>query len=517
MKWDVPVELTPAERDVARHLKRIGKFYVFLREVRHELFSEEFVAELEVAYGKPRGQLPLPPALLGMVTLLQAYDRVGDADAVVTAKMDKRWQLVLGTLGDDEAPFSQGVLVRFRERMLDHDLDRKLLDRTVQLAKETGKFGWQHAKAALDSSPLFGAGRVEDTWNLIGRAIRKLVETVAHVLDRDADELVEQLGLDFLKASSIKVGLNIDWDDPKQRQEALNRLLEAAERVKAWADTNATEETGRPPLGTALDDLERVTTQDIEPDPDGSGARIKRGVQRDRMPSLGDREMRHGRKSRSRVFNGYKRHIAALAGEDLILGAVAVPANEPEHEAASTLMADVHRHTEVDELLIDRGYLASDEVPQLREDGVRIRCKPWRSSNRGRFTKDDFAIDLDTDSVACPAGQVAPINPSGRRAQFSAGDCATCPMRKRCTASAKGRSISIHPQEELLQELRADKQTEEGREALRQRVRVEHGLARLGQVQGTRARYRGARKNTLDARRNAAVVNLQAIARRQAA
>lgn len=517
MKWDVPVELTTAERAVARRLDRIGKFYVFLREVRHELFDEAFVSELEVAYGKPRGKQPLPPAMLATVMLLQAYDQVGDADAVVTSVMDRRWQLVLGTLGEEEAPFSQGVLVRFRERMLAHDLDRKLLDRTVQLAKKTGKFGWQSAKAALDSSPLFGAGRVEDTWNLIGRAIRKLVETVAHVLDRNADELIELLGLDFLKASSIKVGLCIDWDEPEQRNEALNRLLNAAERLKEWTEVNAETEMGQPPLGIALDDLHRVTTQDTEPDPSGSGARIKRGVQADRVPSLGDREMRHGRKSSSRLFNGYKRHIATMPGEELILGALVLPANQPEHNATEALMIDVRRHVAVTELLIDRGYLPSKEIPTLREEGVHIRCKPWRSTNHGRYTKQDFVIDLNTGSVSCPAGEIALLNASGSQARFDPKTCASCPQRQRCTDSTNGRSISIHPQEPLLQELHAEKLTESGRRALRLRVDVEHGLARLGRVQGPRARYRGQRKNTLDARRSAAVVNLQAIARRQAA
>jgi hypothetical protein len=73
-----------------------------------------------------------------MVTLLQAYDQVGDAEAVVTAQMDQRWQLALGCLGARDAPFSQGVLVKFRARMIAHDLDRKLLDRTVALAKTIG-------------------------------------------------------------------------------------------------------------------------------------------------------------------------------------------------------------------------------------------------------------------------------------------------------------------------------------------------------------------------------------------
>src|SRR5262252_3409466 len=107
MRWKISVELSAAERAVASRLRRSGKFYVFLREIRHELFDEAFEVELEQAYGKARGTAPLPAALLATVTLLQAYDQLSDADAVVTAEMDRRWQLVLGCLGRKKAPFSQ--------------------------------------------------------------------------------------------------------------------------------------------------------------------------------------------------------------------------------------------------------------------------------------------------------------------------------------------------------------------------------------------------------------------------
>src|SRR6266508_3478639 len=145
--WACPTELTAEEARVAQALHRIGKFYVFLRDVRAELFDDAFQAELAAVY-RPRGTAPVPPALLAMVLLLQAYDQVGDAEAVVTAQLDPRWQLVLGCLGATKAPFSQGVLVKFRARMIAHDLDRKLLERTVALAKRTGRFAWQQLQAA---------------------------------------------------------------------------------------------------------------------------------------------------------------------------------------------------------------------------------------------------------------------------------------------------------------------------------------------------------------------------------
>jgi hypothetical protein len=72
--------------------------------------------------------------------------------------------------------------------------------------------------------------------------------------------------------------------------------------------------------------------------------------------------------------------------------------------------------------------------------------------------------------------------------------------------------VAIHPQEDLLIQLRNDLKTASGRAALRGRTTVEHSLARLGRIQRPRARYKGARKNALDARRCAAVDNLQRLA-----
>ncbi|MFV8752046.1 transposase [Nannocystaceae bacterium ST9] len=174
MHWDVPEKLTSAEQRLVKKVRKRSQFFVFLREIRHLLLDDAFQAELCAVY-QPRGQEPVPPALLAMVMLLQAYTGLSDASAVDEAEMDLRWQLVLGTLGKDEAPFGQGTLSRFRARMIAHDLDRRLLERTVELAKQTGSFGWKQLRVAFDSSPLRGAGRVEDTWNLIGRAMSKLV------------------------------------------------------------------------------------------------------------------------------------------------------------------------------------------------------------------------------------------------------------------------------------------------------------------------------------------------------
>jgi hypothetical protein len=518
VKWTFPVELNEKERSVAKDLRRIGRFYVFLREIRHELFDDDFQAKLAGAY-KPRGTDPKPPALLAMVTLLQAYTQTGDAEAVVTTKMDKRWQLVLGCLDCDKAPFSQGVLSQFRDRMIAHDMDQALLDRTVEIAKRTKGFGWQKLKAALDSSPLLGAGRVLDTWNLIGRALSTVVTCAAKALKMNREQVIREAGLTLLSAPSIKAALDSDWDDPEQRDEALARLLGEVDLLEEWVTGHGAVLTEDVPVREALEALRRVLEQDLDPVPPDGPRRIRRGTARDRMPSLGDPEMRHGRKSKAKPFTGYKRHFIRFLNPNIITGALALPANCPEQQALELLVADTKRHAHFDELHMDRAYLGSPAVRQLRAAGVKIQCKPWPSRNAGRFTKEDFAIDLSARTVRCPEQATASIAPKSSVARFPKSVCAACPQRASCTSAKNtGRTITIHPLEDLLIELRSEKSTPEGREALRERTAIEHSLARVSHIQGPKARYRGVRKNTLDERRTGVVMNLQEIAReRQAA
>ena len=201
---------------------------------------------------QPRGTAPVPPALLAMVTLLQAYDQIGDAEAVVTAQLDPRWQMVLGCLGATKAPFSQGVLVKFRARMIAHDLDRKLLTRTVDLAKRTGKFGWQRLQAALDSSPLLGAGRIEDTWNLIGRALNAVVTCAAKAVGRPRASVIAEAELTLVDRSSLKAALDLDWDDDGAQAAALARLLDEVERVEQWVAAQPATTQATPAQQTAL-------------------------------------------------------------------------------------------------------------------------------------------------------------------------------------------------------------------------------------------------------------------------
>ena len=133
--------------------------------------------------------------------------------------------------------------------------------------------------------------------------------------------------------SSIKAALDIDWNDAGEKTAALNTLVRQLDALQVWIVGRLPEEMATPPLQTHLQTLVQIRTEDLEPDPGGSGLRVRQGVAEDRRVSVEDPQMRHGRKSKSKRFNGFKRHIAADVDRGLILACAITPANRPEDEA----------------------------------------------------------------------------------------------------------------------------------------------------------------------------------------
>jgi hypothetical protein len=519
-RWSPSEIVSRQEKFILGRLKRNGKLYAFLREHRRRLFNDAFQAELEAMYrdtgaGKP----PLPPAFMAMVVLLQSYAGASDASAVELSLLDLRWQMVLDCLGATEPVFSQGAVFDFRQRLMAANLDRRLLDRTRELAFETKAFDPKklpkELRVAIDSSPLEGAGRVEDTINLLGHAGRKIVGCVAELLSWKEDRVCREAGCPLLLASSIKAGLDLDWSDPEEKATAIPTLIEQLTRLEQWVALRLPEERNRPPLDEHLATLDQIIHQDLEPDPHGGGMKIKREVAEDRRISIEDKEMRHGRKTKSKRFNGYKRHLAIDLDTLLILAVAVLPANRPEEEAAPSLDADLSAQgLTIDALYIDRGYINAPIVDEILQRRGRIVCRPWVARNGKHFSKGDFHLNMRDRTITCPAGEVQPIV-LGTDVEFPAQTCAACPLRDQCTDARpdRGRSVLIAENELLQHRLRKLAATSAGREQLRERIPVEHRQAHTCRRQGRKARYRGSRNNVFDLRRAASVTNLQLIQR----
>lgn len=149
-RWQPRPGYTRQEEALLRRLRKTRKLFAFLRDCRSELFDEAFQAELASMYRDTgAGKEPTPPALLAMALLLQSYHGVSDAEAVELTVVDLRWQMVLDRLGSAEAAFAQDTLREFRERLIRTDMDRRLLERTVEFARRTKAFDWKKLPKTL--------------------------------------------------------------------------------------------------------------------------------------------------------------------------------------------------------------------------------------------------------------------------------------------------------------------------------------------------------------------------------
>jgi hypothetical protein len=501
--WQPPIDWSSAELAIGRRIRR-AKLFPFLRRIRHQLFDDAFQTELATLYAdSPFGQPPVPPAKLALVTILQAYTGASDDEAIEALTMDRRWQLVLDCLDAETAPFGKATLVRFRTALIAATLDRRLIERTVALAEQDGALAPRPLRVALDSSPLWGAGRVEDTLNLLGHALRKVLRMIA--VDQGW-EVAAPTATALLTGSSLKAALDRDWDDPAARQAALTTVLGILTEVETAV--------GKPPAPAVLAVAQQIRAQDVTTDATGQPV-LRQGVAADRRISIEDADMRHGRKSRSQRVDGYKRHVLRDLDRDLIRAVGLTGANAAEATVTDALDVDLAAQgiglADLDELAIDRAYLSSRWVRE-RPATLTVVCKAWPVRNGDRFPKTAFTLDWAAGTVRCPNGVTVPLQ-LGATVHFPKAACAVCPLQTQCTRSAQGRSVAIHREERLLVELRERQQTPAGRAKLRERVAVEHDLAHIGQWQGRRARYRGKRKNLFDLRRMAVVDNLHVLLR----
>jgi transposase len=122
--------------------------------------------------------------------------------------------------------FKTGHLVGLRAPLIEHHLDRRLVERTVEPTAGTKRFGAEHCGAGL--LPLWGAGLVKDTFGLMGHALRKARRDCGAVgAEQTAETAVvpAQGAAPELADSSLKAALDRDWDDPADRDGALAVVL----------------------------------------------------------------------------------------------------------------------------------------------------------------------------------------------------------------------------------------------------------------------------------------------------
>jgi len=497
-------------------------FYGWLASQRGELFQDEAFAGL---YVLDNGRPSVPPSLLAVALVLQTYDGVSDEEAKQRADYDLRWKVALG-VELDARPFAKSTLQEFRAQLIVHEEQAAIFQTSLELAKRRGKFrtksGEQRKlKVALDTSNILGRGAVKDTYNLLGDGIVKLARVLAKQSGQPLAVWAEANGYGrYVGQTSLKGTAEIDWGDASERRRFLGEIVSDADRLLEQARVaRAGLEAGSAAEATLLEAaglLSRVLVQDVERREDGPA--IKQGVAKDRLLSVHDPEMRHGRKSASKRFDGHKAAVAVDTDEPLIVAVEILAGNAPDAEGALKLVEQTEANTgcTVEATMGDCAYGSGETRQAFADAGRTIVAKVPTSSNQGCFPKTAFVLDLEATSATCPAGQTTqdftPRPTGGGQFRFAASVCAACPLRTQCVRGAGGRTVAVHPQERLLQEARALQASPAFADYRRRRQIVEHRIARLVQLGIRQARDVGTPKVRFQLLMAAAVANLTYLA-----
>ena len=480
--------LLEVELWAGREIVPADSFYGRFAQVAQRLVSDDTFTR---CYGT-RGRPSVSPALLTKVLLLALHDGCSDRRAIEHMRMHLGWKLALG-LPLDDLGCHPTTLTVFRARLVLHDLDRELFTDVVRKAVEAGLLP-KNAVQLVDSSAILGAGAVQDTYTLLRKALSRVVRAGQTRLPEELRPRLER----YIDAKKPE----IDWDDAEARREELGKLVADA-RIAIAAlpevlpDGQDEEEAVRVQLARAL--LEQVLAQDVEEGEDGK-PQLRQGVTRERVPSLTDPDMRHGRKSAARKWSGYKQHVMTDPDTELVTAVAVSPASAGDGSMLPELLAQQQENgLSPSQVVGDQAYGGGALREALAEQGVEVVAKVAPISNGEFFSKDKFTIDLEARTVRCPAGHTARIHGPIRsglvqRVEYPAPLCAACPLRSQCVRGSGGRSITIAAYEAQRQRARALQREPATQVLLHLRPLVERKLAHLVRWGGRKARYRGQRK-----------------------
>jgi IS5 family transposase len=511
--------------------------YAVLHRECFSLFPDEMFADLFTDVGRRS----VPPMIVSVVMVLQRIEGLSDREAVDRFAFDARWKYAAGGLDFDYPGFVHTVLVDMRARLAGSKRPNRIFEATLEAAKAAGLVG---RKRVLDSTPLYDAVATMDTVTLIRSAIRGVLKAA------DAGLAGELRGL--LRRDDDYTGAGkpvCDWDDAVAREQLVDALAKDARALLGALD-------GRQ-LGAGLSQaaalLATVVGQDLEADADGV-FRIARKVARDRVISTVDPDARHGHKTTSRGFDGYKGHVALDPDSEIITDTTVTPGNSGDAEAVEDLLAEdlpadtrdtdtrkdggeedgdgaaEDRHGDHDTDIDDSGdedrlavygdaaYGAGEVLARLEKAGAEIKTKVQPpNAPGGRFAKDRFTIDLGAGTVTCPGEVTVKVRPiktgaraGGGTAAFGAA-CSSCPLAAQCTSSPDGRTITISRYEAELVRARAaqtDPAWQADYKATRPKVERKIGHLMRRRHGGRRARVRGRSKVTADFALLAAAINL---------
>ncbi len=548
-----------------------GSVFAFLAEHRHELFPDSFIADL---FGSSTGRPSLPADLVGSVLVLKELFDLSDPQTAEALRFDIRWKVACGR-SLSATSFDPSTLVYWRKRIAKSERPDRVFDAVAQVIADTGVLRGKR-KRCVDSTVFDDAVATQDTVTQLVAAMRKvarLVPGAEQVISRvarldyskpgkpsiDWDDPAAKQGLvsDLVNDATVVLAELAGPDAPERADAAAAALgllaLVAGQDVEPAEGSDGTDGRWRIAARVAPDRI--ISTVDTEArhtrksksnrkdgfrghlaaEPDtglitdaeltkaageaSSDAVVgQKLIARDRYQRAGNDSDGQGGTACQDSQPGVAEPEPGVLGADH--GAAqpdsAAPAqvDASDHGATTGVAAgsDTARGAGL-EVYGDSAYGTGAARAAYQRDGhdMVIKPKPLVAAVAGGFTLDEFTIDEAAGTVTCPGGHTRTM--TAKRAVTFGAVCAGCPLRARCTTAKDGRSMSIHPHEQLLRAARAQARTPEFKTAYPTRSTVERIVAFTATNRGRRVklRYLGVDKNHAWLRLRCAAINLRTL------
>lgn len=332
-----------------------GTLAMHLRDALGPIYADADFADL---FPK-RGRGAEAPWRLALVTVLQALENLSDRQAaeMVRARLDWKYALSLPL---DDAGFDASILVDFRQRLVDHGAQERLLDPLLRVCREQG---WLKAggKQRTDSTLVLAQVRGLSSLESVGESLRAALNEIAEVAP---DWVVSVISPDCFDRYVHRFELQ-RFPKGERAKETLRRQVgeESWQLLHAAHDEQAPQSVQACP---SLSVLQRVWQQHFER-VDGQvrwrdGPAVENA---ERVVSPYETEARASRK-RDTDWVGYKVHLTETCGQDeavhLIVQAEITPATEPDVEETMPLLDELQARDLLPEVRLVVSFYVSGKI-----------------------------------------------------------------------------------------------------------------------------------------------------------
>jgi IS5 family transposase len=421
------------------------------------------------------------PEFMLRLCLLQYIYGDSDRQVVENARLNLAYKYFLGLAVDAEVP-DYTTISYFRVQRLGEEKFRSVLEQIVEQCISKGLV--KGNRQIIDSTPVIA----NISLNSITGLVRKCRENVLKTIEKQDTKVAKKLGLkDVENARNVKFASTEEW--LREEIEAAGKLLDNVTNELRAKKISPTEE-----LKKDLGLLEKAVGDR------GEGAR-------DKLLSPVDPDARQGKKS-STTWPSYKAHIVMEEETGIITEVATTPANATDGSQLKPLLKNQEKTHSIKpkEVTGDKAYDWGENLESLASNktiaNISLSKQVNHRNGAGYFTVADFMYDHENIKLMCPAGYISTncysevlnhqLDKPGYSFRFRPSWCNVCSLKAKCVKNKQGRRIHISYYEPYFRQARERLATEEGKQAYRNRYKIEQKVADLTRYCGLRkCRYRG--------------------------